>query len=72
MGTNLLSLERLVWIAPFLQVLFDVSACLGLVLSCVRPVYVAVPLAIMVSANTICRSGYSEFRSGDGGNSYLP
>jgi len=27
--------------APFLQVLFDVSTCLGLVLSCVRPVGVA-------------------------------
>ena len=40
-----------VWMAPFLQVLFDVAACLGLVLSCVRPVNVALPLAIMVSAN---------------------
>ena len=31
---------------------FEVSACLGLVLSCVRPVVaVSAPLAIMVSAN---------------------
>ncbi|HAF69035.1 MAG TPA: hypothetical protein DCL16_07925 [Acidimicrobiaceae bacterium] len=45
---------RLVWMAPALQGLFEISASLGRKLTCVRPVFATyMPLALMVSANQV-------------------